>query len=451
MRFAPTGRLLIYAAVLSPAALFAPLTPGLMWLALGLYLLLLFAGIYDWFQSRGSLDDLRVEIAPVSRLSKDNPGSLDIFFRKDQIEGTQLDLALGIPYPDIIESEEEVLTVSLKGRAPFWTVKWPITSRQRGVFSVKSLYVGTHSKWRIWELRKRFDVSGEIRVYPNLRRERQQLSSLFLNRGLAGTHTQRIVGQGREYEQLREYLPGDSMVDIHWKAAAKRGELVTKTFQVERTQEIYLVIDHSRLSAQRLPGQQADAKYPESTLERFVTAASVLGLVASRQGDLFGMISFHRKVTGFVRANSGRQHNQTLQDALFGLTPERVQPDFDELFSFIRMRLRRRALIIVLTDLSDPVTAQAFAERVRMVSGQHLILASMLKGEGIVPLFDEEHPVEKASDISERIAGHLEWHELRELTRSLRREGVQLSLLDHERLSVDVVNQYLAVKARQAI
>lgn len=451
MHFAPTGRSLIYAAVLLPAALLAPLAPGLMWFAVGLYVIWFLVALIDWLQSRQRLDDLQVELAPVVRLSKDNPGSLEVFLRKNNDDAEEFGVTLGIPFPDTIEPERELLEVHLKGKVPLWTVKWPIVSRRRGIFHIQSVYAATFSRWRFWELRKSFEVTGEIRVYPNLRRERKQLANLFLNRGLTGTHVQRIVGQGREYEQLREYLPGDSLVDIHWKAAAKRGELVTKTYQVERTQEIYLMIDHSRLSARRLPGQGGDVKFPESTLERFVTAASVLGLVASKQGDLFGMASFHRKVTGFVRASSGRQHNQTLQDALFGLTPERVQPDFDELFSFIRLRLRRRALIIILTDLSDPVTAEAFAERVRMVSGQHLVIASMLKSEGICPLFDEEHPVKSTSDISQRIAGHLKWHELRELSRGLRREGVQLGLLDHERLSVEVVNQYLRVKARQAL
>ncbi|WOO42176.1 DUF58 domain-containing protein [Rubellicoccus peritrichatus] len=451
MHFAPTGRSLIYAAVLLPSTLVAPLAPGLMWFALLLYSIWFLTAFFDWWQSRSCYDGVQIEITPVCRLSKDNPGSLEIFLKKSNGNSDSLVLMLGIPFHDTIESDMDTLEVQLKGIAPFWTVKWPVVSRQRGVFKIRKVYAATHSRWGFWELRKSFDVVGEIRVYPNLRRERQQLANLFLNRGLAGAHAQRVVGQGREYEQLRQYLPGDSLVDIHWKAAAKRGELVTKTFQVERTQEIYLVIDHSRMSARRLPGQNAETKFPESTLERFVTAASVLGLVASRQGDLFGMVSFHRKVTGFVRANSGRQHNQTLQDALFGLAPERVQPDFDELFSFIRMRLRRRALIIILTDLSDPVTAEAFAERVRMVSGQHLVIASMLKDDGVCPLFAEDNPVEKSADISQRIADHLKWHEFRELSKGLRREGVQLGLLNHERLSVEVVNQYLAVKARQAL
>jgi len=92
-------------------------------------------------------------------------------------------------------------------------------------------------------------LPGEIRVYPNLHPERRNLAGLFLNRGAFGIHAQRQVGKGRDFEKLREYIPGDSYDEIHWKATAKRGHPVTKVFQVERTQEIVVVIDSSRLSA----------------------------------------------------------------------------------------------------------------------------------------------------------------------------------------------------------
>ena len=86
-------------------------------------------------------------------------------------------------------------------------------------------------------------------MYPNLFDERKHVAALFLNRGHYGIHSQRIMGKGREFEKLREYSHGDSMQDVHWKASAKRGALVTKVFQVERTQEVYVLVDSSRLSA----------------------------------------------------------------------------------------------------------------------------------------------------------------------------------------------------------
>jgi uncharacterized protein (DUF58 family) len=86
-----------------------------------------------------------------------------------------------------------------------------------------------------WLRRKSVALKLEIRVYPNLIGERKRLSSLFLTRGRFGIHAQRQVGQGREFEKLREYIPGDAYADIHWKATAKRAKPATKVFQVERT------------------------------------------------------------------------------------------------------------------------------------------------------------------------------------------------------------------------
>jgi hypothetical protein len=132
------------------------------------------------------------------------------------------------------------------------------------------------------------------------------------------------LGKGREFEKLREYVPGDGYDEVHWKATARRGKPITKVFQIEKTQEIYVVIDASRLSARepvpgskfQIPGLAEEDVHPEtwnvergtSTLERYITAALMLGLAAEKQGDLFGLITFTDKVQKFVRAKNGKAH-----------------------------------------------------------------------------------------------------------------------------------------------
>jgi uncharacterized protein (DUF58 family) len=320
------------------------------------------------------------------------------------------------------------------------------------VYACPDIYVEVPSKLGLFGLRRRFAANAEIRVYPNLRRERRQLANLFLNRGSIGVHAQRMVGQGREYEQLREYNYGDSMLDIHWKGSAKRGELVTKTYQVERTQEIYLVLDHSRLSGLRSTqaDRNIDDDYAETILERYVTVASVLGMVAEREGDLFGLLAFGQKVSRFVRASSGKQHGQVIQDALFDLKTEPGSFDLDELFTFIRTRLRRRALLIFLTDLGDPVAAEDFKNHVRLVASRHLVLANSIRRKGVYPIYGSPENATSTS-IPDELAGHYRWAGLNELQAELRAQGVELSILDDENLSVDVVNQYLNIKQRQLL
>jgi uncharacterized protein (DUF58 family) len=262
-------------------------------------------------------------------------------------------------------------------------------------------------------------------------------------------------------------VPGDSFDEIHWKATARRGRPITKVFQIERTQEVYVIIDASRLSARAsvassqpqgtaLPAGAATvgrlAPTPEvaTTLERYLTAALVLGLAAEQQGDLFGLLTFTNKVERFVRAKNGKAHYSACRDALYTLDPQVVTPDYDEVCTFIRLRLRRRALLVFLTALDDAVLAESFVRNMDLIRRQHLISVNMLQPPGVAPLFSNPD-VTDVDDLYQHLGGHLRWHDLRELEKVLQRRGVKFSLLENERLSAQLVAQYLGVKRRQLL
>lgn len=451
MRIVPSRRLLLLAGLSLPVALLATLGPGYGGWLLFFATALLVLALLDLMLSAGSMRGLRIEPDPVTRLARGTEGKLTLHIRCSERPPPQL--TIGLPMPMAFLQEKPVQTVRLTGaEATHWTVAWALTARSRGIFPCPPVVAERPSRWRLFALRTRFSNQAEVRVYPNLRRERRQLANLFLNRGSIGAHAQRMVGQGREYEQLREYSSGDSMLDIHWKASAKRGELATKTYQVERTQEIYLVMDHSRLSGLRSTRAAGDVDddYAETILERYVTAASVLSLVAERQGDLFGLVAFGQRISRFVRASSGKQHGQVIQDALFGLKTERGPFDLDELFTFLSLRLRRRALLVFLTDLSDSAAAEEFRKRIKMVAARHVVLVNSIRRPGVHPLYagpEDEPP----GTIAEELSGHLRWDGLRHLQTELRADGVEFALVDDEKLSVEIVNQYLAIKQRQIL
>lgn len=439
----PTNRLILFAAVLAPLTLFAALSQGLLILIVGIYGVFLAIAVLDAWASRKTLTGVTLSSSPTVRLSKDNAGQIELFLHNKT--GQAFILTLGLPLPPQLETEDSQKHIQLTAEDKTWLVTWPCTAQERGIYPLKKVFSETTSRLGLWSLRRPFAVDTEIRVYPNLRREQRKLANLFLNRGLSGMHQQRMVGKGREYERLRDYAPGDSVLDLHWKASAKRNSLVTKTYQVERTQEIYLLVDNSRLIGRVLPDSR------DTVLERFVTAASVLGLAAEKQGDLFGLVTFGHQIHRFVRASSGKQHQQVVQDALFSLKPERVVPDYDELFTFIRTRMRRRALLIILTDLGDPVVAEAFRQRVTLATGQHHIIVNMLEEPGVAPLFQADSAPESTLELYQNLAGHMRWHELKEEQRLLKSKGVTLNFLPEEQLAVDVVNQYIAIKQRQVL
>jgi uncharacterized protein (DUF58 family) len=294
-------------------------------------------------------------------------------------------------------------------------------------------------------------IAFEIHVYPDLLGERRTLAALFLNRGSLGVHARRQVGQGREFEKLREYLPGDSLDQIHWKVTAKRAQLVSKVYQIERTQEVYVLIDASRLSARpAAPEAETPEAREDTILERFITAGLAMGAAARRQGDLFGLAVFSDRVERFIRARSGQSHYNACREALSTIHASGVSPDFRELFSFIGLRLRKRALLIILTSLDDPAVAESYLQGMRLIGRKHLVMTGMLRPEGVVPLFSAD-TVHRPDDLYRALGGHLLWAQIQETGKTLERQGVRFALLDSATLCATLVSDYMEIKGRQLL
>jgi uncharacterized protein (DUF58 family) len=461
----PRTRLLLWVAlIVLPFSAIGSTVPGALeisaWLIGGLVTLVL----ADALLARGRLDGLRVELPGLVRLQKDRPGFLGVRIHNEP--QTARPIRLGFAFPQEIAAEDD-RTALLPAGAVSSRIEWPLAPSKRGLYLLDRAYLEGVSPLGFWSVRRSQPVRAELRVYPNLFDERKNVAAVFLRRANLGAIAQRRAGQGREFEKLREYLPGDSLTDVHWKASAKRGHPVTKVFQIERTQEVYVIVDVSRLSARavRVEGgggkwsaaSSADGAIPpstftlHSTLERYVTSALILGLAAEQQGDQFGLVTFSDRVLSFVRAKSGQAHYDACRDRLYTLQPQGVSPDFEELCSFLRLRLRKRALLIFLTTLDDPMLAESFARATELINRQHLLLVNMLQPEGATPLFSDGAPAGDLDDVYGRLGGHLRWRDLRDLSKTLERRGVRFSLLDPTRLAAQLVAQHAEVKGRQLV
>jgi uncharacterized protein (DUF58 family) len=437
----PSWRLIFCVAVVTlPSALLAAAAPGAAPICILFVGFLVAAAVTDALGTRRSLAGIDISLPAIVRVAKDRETRLEVRIRNEASRQRSLRISLEMP-PELKTATEEVSTVLPVGSE--WSrLSWIFTPPSRGKYTVTSAHVEGVSRLGLFAVRKQLAVNSEIRVYPDLTRERKKLASLFLNRGAFGLHTERQIGQGRDFEKLREYVSGDSFDEIHWKATARRGRAITKVFQIERTQEVYVVVDASRLSARDTDGAP--------TLERLITAALILGLAAEQQHDLFGLITFSDKVETFVRAGNGTAHYGICRDALYTLQPRTVTPDFDELCTFIRLRLRRRALIVFLTALDDPTIAESFVRSVDLIRRQHLLMVNVIQQPATAPLFSDPK-VASVDDLYEHLGGHLRWQKLRQLEKTFQRRGVRFSQLKNERLTADLVSQYLSVKQRQLI
>jgi uncharacterized protein (DUF58 family) len=409
----------------------------------------------DAYRSQGRLEGIRIMLPEVVRVSKGRQGdfNLQIYNEKRRVRR----LRLGLAFPEEIYSPAVEINIELPEDHHLSSIDWLVQGLKQGRYHLERYFLETTSFWSLWSVRTSVPINMEIRVYPNLFNERRNLSGLFLNKGL-GIHAQRQVGKGRDFEQLREYLPGDSFEDIHWKTTAKRGVPITKVYQIERTQQIYVIIDASRLSARSTElnslwdndDEQNRAEGSATILQRFITAALIMAMAADRQGDLFGLLTFDDKVRSFLKAKMGKAHFNVCRDALYTLEPQSVSPDFAELFTFIGTKIRRRALLVFLTHLDDPVLADSFTQTIDLISRHHVVLVNMIKPMLAKPLFNSES-VSSINDIYNELGGHMLWRRLQKIQKLLQSRGVGFAMLDNENLCTELVSQYLTLKRRQVL
>lgn len=365
-------------------------------------------------------------------------------------------LHAGFPFPREFAADAAIITTGLPEEGGAVRIQWEARALERGRYPVDACHVETSSLLGLWDGRRRIPIETEIRVFPDLTRERNVLAPLFFRKGAVGLHQVRQVGRGREFEQLRAYLPGDSYSDVYWKGTAKRLFPVTMVHQIERTQEIHVVIDISRRSARELPpltksGLQNREPLAKTQCERFIQAAMVLALAAQQQGDRFGLITFSDQVHTTLPAARGTAHYNACRDALYHLQPRRVSPDYEDLFIHLGNRLRHRALLILLTDLGEPWLAETFSEAVAHAARRHVILVQSLGSPDVQPLFQKGDTAADDEALYGKLAGHLMWAGLQDTMRTLKQSGVHLTSSLQEDLVADAVTNYLNVKKRQLL
>jgi len=393
----------------------------------------------------GRLKTIKVHLPVRQRWIQDRMAKLEVIF--ETRVSRPFHVRAGLAFPPEVTPQKEEMIVDLPAQAGKHYVHCECQPTQRGLFKIEGCYYEISSPLGFWDVRGRTNQAVEVRSYPNLESERKHVASLFLRSNRVGLRAMRQVGQGRDFEKLREYVPGDGYDTIHWKATARRGHPITKVFQLEKTQEVYVIIDASRLSARlQVPGDPSQGTH----LDRYIAATLVLGLAAEKQGDLFGLLTFGDRVFNFVRARNGKEHYSACREALYRLEPQSVSPDFEEIATFIRLRLRRRALLVFMTDLDDPVIMESFQRSADIICRKHLVLVQMLQTGKIRPVFTNPD-VTAVDDLYKDLAHHLAWHDLRQLGLSLQQHGVTLSLLSREEFSAETTSNYLRVKQRQLL
>jgi uncharacterized protein (DUF58 family) len=325
-----------------------------------------------------------------------------------------------------------------RGRA---AAVYTISPRERGDASVGAIWIRYRRPIGIAERWVRAPLAQTVRVYPNLDEARRQAIYLVRSRQTAlERRLTRTRGIGREFESLREYREGDEFRDICWTATARRGKLVTRTYQMERSQTIWIVIDSGRLMRARI-GEL-------SKLDYAATAALSLAEVALGTGDRVGLVGYGRTIRQRVPAARGSAHLRLIVEQLATLREE--PPEADHLLAASRLLTdqKRRCLVVWLTDIPETSMTPEVVEAAQTMP-RHLVLFVAIGQPDLRAMASREpHDV---TEMYQAAAAQEMMHRRERLLAGLRDRGVLTLEAESARLSPALVNAYLEIKERSRI
>jgi len=313
---------------------------------------------------------------------------------------------------------------------------------QRGDAIVGDCYIRYQSVLRIAERWARAPLQQSIRIYPNLEEANRHSIYLLRSRQIAlEKRHARVRGIGREFESLREYQRGDEYRDICWTAAARRGKLVTRVYQIERSQTVWIVIDAGRLMRARVGDF--------SKLDHAVNSALSLAQVALYSGDRVGLIAYGRVIRHQLPAAKGSSHLRQMIEQLAQVHEEGVEADHLLMASRLLADQKRRSLVVWLTDLAETAMTPEVIEAASMMMPRHLVLFVVI-GQPDLGLLASKTP-QSESEMYQVAAAQEMVHRRELLLARLRERGALALEVTSGAVSPVLVNAYLQIKERNQL
>jgi uncharacterized protein (DUF58 family) len=344
------------------------------------------------------------------------------------------------------------------------SVRGHVRPRERGDSAVGYLFVRYQSPLGLVERWAKAPLNQTVRVYPAFIRGEEQQIYLARSRQIESQLRQaRQRGLGRDFESLREYREGDDLRDICWTASARRGSLITRQYQVERSQAVWIVLDCGRLMRSRVmnvsPSQAAQSTHPpvvdglyppdHAKLDYACSAAIALAQLAQYSGDRVGLLAYGQRVQQRLLPGRGSAHLRQMIELLAQARAESGEADHWRATALLGRLQPRRSLILWITDLAETAMRPEVIEAASTLLHRHVLLfVAMAQPE--IESIAEGRP--RNIDEMFRAAAAQEMAARRELLLANLKEQGALTLDLHPRLvTASVLNQYLAVKERAMV
>jgi len=434
---ATLAALMIVPCLLAPLLLFFP---GVLWIVLAIDGAIAVIALADCVSLPRPRDFAASrDTGRVASLNKPHDVDLTVVHSRARRRRLAVTVCEDVPEPFDVHPAESTVTMQGRCRAH---VQFKLMARSRGAFSLNAVHLRITSRWKLWKRYYTLPFSSVIHVYPDMVQLSEYAVLARTNRlSLMGVRRSRRVGQDHDFERLRDYTADDNYKHIDWRATARRNRLTVKEYQTSQSQRIVFLLDCGRMMNNLSSGI--------SLLDHALNAALMLSYVALRQGDAVGLVCFSDRIHNFVPARGGMSQMNRLLHASFDRFPQLVESRYDLAFLHLATHVRKRALVVLVSNLIDEVNGFQVKQYLRAQVGRHLPLGILLRDRQLFGAVDaprhSDHDLFRAAAAAEI----LNWRH--QILTDLEHQGVLTMDVFPEDMTAPLVNRYLDIKARHML
>ena len=328
------------------------------------------------------------------------------------------------------------------GRNDQFQLVYSLLPASRGEYIFNDIIVFAHAPLQLVKRRFIFPARQVVKVYPSyLQMRRYQLLAVSNRLQEAGVKKIRKIGHSMEFEQIREYVPGDDYRTINWKATARKDGLMVNNYTDERSQQIYCLINKGRVMKMPFNGM--------TLLDYSINAALVLSNVALGRQDKAGIITFEKNLETFLQADKKPTQMNMILESLYRQKTDFLESDFEKLFSVIRNRVTNRSLLVLFTNFESLESLQREMTALKKIAKYHLLLIVFFENTELKSLLEAKSIT--LEDIYIKTIAEKFAYEKRQMVKELQKNGIPSILTTPENLTVNTINKYLELKTRMSI
>lgn len=318
------------------------------------------------------------------------------------------------------------------------TITTALHPRRRGRFQLSEIVVRTEGPLGLMAFQRRREVGSVLRIHPAYKSRDEAELRIRRSRVLqVGLRSAKGLGGGTEFEQLREYSTDDEFRRVDWAASARAGKPIVRTYRPERNQSVVVLLDNGRLMAAKVQGVPR--------LEHAMDATIMLTAVATGLGDKIGLVTFDQEVRSIIPPGGHRDQVTRVSEAMFELDPVLAESDYSEAFRHTLARFRRRALLVILTDLASGPAADSLLPAMPLLTRNHLVVVGTVRDPSVTGWADE--PANDVSQVYRKTAAVASLTERERTIARLRALGVTVIDAVPGRLAPALADAYINVKS----